>query len=163
MNIIKKNEYVAIKNQELTHAEKEKLWATTYSGSQFNTLINNPQQLYEFKKEGKQPIFTPQAQRAMQLGTIMEPVIIDQYCQRVQEQGNPDALTVMKDKRTFKSINNPQFTANIDGWIVDPRNGDKKGIFEAKCIKGDPIDRISANYRPQIQYYMWFLVFLLLF
>ncbi len=145
---------------ELTYEEKKKYWETTLSGSVIKRVITEPilllrerwgiQDKVEIGNDPKNTQHTNDWIKAiMKRGTYFENNIIEMA---IDDKVIPKAEI---DKRTFQSLINKRFTANIDGFIgKDIDNIDS--IVEVKYSTTKDLNTLIQRYIYQMLFYMWF-------
>lgn len=127
----------------LDHEEKEAYWSSTLSGSKMISLLRDPFNLLMNYLDKNQIVFTEQQQEKMRAGTDLEEYVRQRWVERYSPNPSIIGDTI---KSTFtKKFEGYEFTANIDGWLL-----------EIKCSEEIDIEKVAKFYMPQIQYYMWF-------
>ena len=133
---------------KLDEDSKKIIWNTCISGSQIKRMFYNMRSfLTEKQTVGVEQYFSEKTNEKMEMGRIMEKVIRDTASKKwdLDIQYTPD---------TYALVQNPFFTANIDGYIVKADNSIE--IVEIKNTEETDIEKLYDYYKYQIQYYMWF-------
>ena len=132
----------------LDEESKKIIWNTCISGSQIKRMFYNMKSfLMEKQTVGVEQVFSEKANEKMEMGKIMERVIRDTASKKWD-------LNIQYSPDTYALVENPFFTANIDGYIVRADNSIE--IVEIKNTEETDIEKLYDYYKYQIQYYMWF-------
>lgn len=91
----------------------------------------------------------PAANAAMRLGSMLEPVILDEF---EREKG----LHVVERGKSWAHPDEPWATASPDGLAAEAFDGDPLGLVEAKTDYG-VWDEVPEQYQLQVAYQMWVL------
>lgn len=133
---------------KLDEDSKKIIWNTCISGSQIKRMFYNMRSfLMEKQTVGVEQYFSDKANEKMEMGRIMERVIRDTASKKWD-------LNIQYSPDTYALVQNPFFTANIDGYIVNADNSIE--IVEIKNTEETDIEKLYDYYKYQIQYYMWF-------
>lgn len=133
---------------KLDEDSKKIIWNTCISGSQIKRMFYNMKSfLMEKQTVGVEQVFSDKANEKMEMGKVMERVIRDTASKKWD-------LNIQYSPDTYALVENPFFTANIDGFI---KNADGSlEIVEIKNTEETDIEKLYDYYKYQIQYYMWF-------
>ncbi len=168
----------------LSQSDKNLYWHACISGSQIGRVINEPKRLlyekwgliqksipgqHQFELPPGSPEKVPENLEKFFPKTLLEHMnITNEWTRNLLLRGKYYEDPIIKmgvklklippanvDKRSFQNIEQPRFTANIDGFVgKDINNIDE--LIEVKFTTSADLKEVQRRYIWQIRFYLWF-------